>query len=583
MALEQTSTVDKVRENLRLQQVYNVFLHYGLDIAFERVATIALFRQKMQRWVWNLPDDLESPALPVKVRLMIEELGPTYVKVGQIVSSQASVVPPEWEEQLARLQSNVPPFPSDVVRQIIIDELGAPPEELFAVFDSDAFAAASTAQVHRATLHDGTEVVVKVQRPNIRNQMKADVGIMRNAARVLSNRSQALRAIDLSGMVDEFGSNAIRELDYTGEAYNSFRLTQNMAGIPGVHIPQIYPELSTDRVLTMEFIRGVKISNLAAIDEAGLDRKTLAQNALRAIVKQLLIDGFFHADPHPGNVLVRLGGEQAGEIAFIDTGMVGELELSQRLNIIQLLIAVTQNDVMGMASVMKSLSVPFVDKVDDKAYYKDFERTVGRAMISGGKADFGQTVNLAMDLLRRHGLRLDANLTLAIKALMQAQAIAVLLFPEGGIVADGVQMIREEALKAVTADRLYEEAKKQLTLVAREAANNLPSLSEATLGWLNQYRKGRFEVYVDTSGVAKEVQKVSQLGRQLVIALMVVGMVIGSAIATVGIGLGQFEGQYWTTISQIAVLGYIFSSLVAAVVVLRLLWRWLRGRPADKD
>jgi predicted unusual protein kinase regulating ubiquinone biosynthesis (AarF/ABC1/UbiB family) len=204
-------------------------------------------------------------------------------------------------------------------------------------------------------------------------------------------------------------------------------------------------------------------------------------------------------------------------------------------------------------------------------------------MISGSKADFGQTVNLAMELLRRHGLRLDANLTLAIKALMQAQAIAVLLFPEGGIVADGVQMIREEALKAVTAERLFEEGKKQLTMVARQAAENLPSLSEATMGWLNQYRKGRFEVYVDTSGVAKEVQKINRFGRQLVIALLVVGMVIGSAIATVGIGLGEFTGPYWDFIAQIAVFGYIFSSIIAGLIVLRLVWRWLRGSPADKD
>ena len=578
--MQQASTIDKVRENLRLQQVYNVFLRYGLDIAFERVPTVAALRTSMQRWVWNLPEELESPELPVKVRLMIEELGPTYVKVGQIVSSQASVIPAEWEAQLSQLQSNVPPFPSDQVREIIIDELGAPPEELYATFDTTAFAAASTAQVHRATLHDGTEVVVKVQRPNIRNQMKADVGIMRNASRVLSNRFEALRAIDLGGMVDEFGSNAIRELDYTGEAYNAFRLTQNMAGISGVRIPKVYPDLSTDKVLTLEFIRGVKISNLEAIDQAGLDREMLAKNALRAIVKQLLIDGFFHADPHPGNVLVEL---QTGDIAFIDTGMVGELELTQRVNIIQLLVAVQQNDVTGMASVMKSLSTPFVDKVDEKAYYKDFERTIGRIMISGGAVDFGQAVSLSMDLLRQHGLRLDPNLTLAIKALMQAQAIAMLLFPGGGIIADGVQMIREEALKAVTADRIYEEAKKQLTMVAREAAGNLPSLSEATMGWLNQYRKGRFEVYVDTSGVAKEVTKINHLGRQLVIALLVVGMVIGSAIATVGIGLGEFTGQYWDFIAQIAVLGYIFSSIIAALIVLRLMWRWLRGSPADRD
>ena len=578
--MEQASSLDKVRENLRLQQVYNIFVRYGLDIMFERFPTVATMRHSMQRWVWNLPPDLERPSLPVKVRLMIEELGPTYVKVGQIVSSQASVIPPEWEEQLAQLQSDVPAFPSSQVREIIVDELGKPPEELFATFEPTPFAAASTAQVHRATLHDGTEVVVKVQRPDIRNQMRADVGIMRNASRVLSARIQALRAIDLSGMVDEFGTNAIRELDYTGEAYNAFRLTQNMATIAGVHIPKVFPEFSSGRVLTMEFIRGVKISNLAAIDQAGLDREVLAKNALRAIVKQLLIDGFFHADPHPGNILVNL---QTGDITFIDTGMVGELELAQRLNIIQLIVAVQQRDVDSMAAVMKNLSVPFVDKVDDKAYYKDFERTIGRVMIGGSAMDFGQAVSLAMNLLRDHGLRLDPNLTLAIKALMQAQAIAMLLFPGGGIVADGVQIIREEALKVVTADKIVDTAKKQLIAVAREAGNNLPSLADATSKWLSQYRKGRFEVYLDTSGLAKEVNKVNRLGREVVIALMLVGMIIGSAIATTGIALGGFQGDFWRLISQIAVLSYLFSSIVAAVIVLRLVWRWLRGRAPEQD
>jgi ubiquinone biosynthesis protein len=572
---QQASTIDKLRENLRLQQVYNVFLRYGLDIAFDRFPTIAALRHSMQRWIWNLPENLEYPSLPVKARLMIEELGPTYVKVGQIVSSQASVIPPEWEEQLAKLQSNVPPFPSSQVREIIVDQLGKPPEELYATFEPTPFAAASTAQVHRAIALDGTEVAVKVQRPNIQNQMKADVGIMRNAVRVASNRSQSLQAIDLEGMVDEFGSNAIRELDYTGEAYNSFQLTQNMATIPGVHIPQVYPGLTTSRVLTMEFIRGVKISNLEAIDRAGLDREVLARNALRAIVKQLLIDGFFHADPHPGNILVDL---QTGQITFIDTGMVGELELSQRINIIQLLVAVQQNDVMGMASVMKNLSTPFVDKVDEKAYYKDFQRTVGRIMISGGMVDFGRAVGVGLDLLRQHGLRLDPNLTLAIKALMQAQAIALLLFPAGGIVAEGVQIVREEALQALTADRIYDESMKQLTMVAREAVNNLPSLSEATTKWLEQYRKGRFEVYLDTSGLTKEVNKISSLGRQVVIAVMLVGLIIGSAIATIGIGLGELEGDFWNLINQIAIFSYVVASIVAGLIVLVLVWRWLRGK-----
>jgi ubiquinone biosynthesis protein len=500
--------------------------------------------------------------------------------VGQIVSSQASVIPPEWQVELARLQSNVPPFPSTQVREIIVDGLGAPAEELFAAFDPEAFAAASTAQVHRASLHDGTEVVVKVQRPNIRHQMKADVGIMRNAARVLSNRSRTLRTIDVAGIVDEFGTNAIRELDYTGEAYNSYRLTQNMAGVPGVHLPRLYPELSTDRILTMEFIRGVKINDLEAIEQAGLDRAVLARTALRAIVKQLLVDGFFHADPHPGNVLVEL---PTGNIAFIDTGMVGELEVAQRLNIIQLLVAIQQGDVRGMASVMKSLSTPFVAKVDEKAYYKDFERTIGRVIFVGGTADFGQAVSLALDLLRQHGMRLDPNLTLAIKALLQAQAITLSLMPDGDVVAEAVQVVREEAVKAVTADRIYDEGMKQLVTVAREAVGNLPSLSDATLGWLRQYRKGRFEVFVDTSALAHEVDKLDRLGRQMVVALSLSGMIIGSAIAMVGIAMGVFTGQYAAVVGQLAAAAWVFSSVATTVLVLRVAWRWLRGSTPDQD
>ncbi len=300
------SALDKARENLRLQQVYNTLLRYGFDVLFDQWPVIGDFRRSMQAWVWNLPDGLEPPSLPVKARLMIEELGPTYVKVGQIVSSQASVIPSDWEVELVKLQSDVPPFPDEQVRQIIIEELGAPPEELYATFDPQPFAAASTAQVHRATLHDGTLVAVKVQRPYIAKQMKADIGIMQNAARVISSRSEYVRSVDLVGMLDQFGEGALNELDYTGEAYNAYRLAKNLEAIPGVHIPKVYQELSTSKILTLEFIKGVKASNVEAIERANLDREPLGRAALQAIVKQLLIDGFFHADPHPGNILVNL-------------------------------------------------------------------------------------------------------------------------------------------------------------------------------------------------------------------------------------------------------------------------------------
>lgn len=574
------SSIDVMRENLRLQQVFNVFFRYGWDILFERWELIHDLRRRLQAWVWRLPPDLEPLTMPVKVRLMLEDLGPTYVKMGQIVSSQASVIPPEWAVELEKLQSNVPPFPSHQVRERLIEDLGQPPERLFASFELEPFAAASTAQVHRATLHNGQKVAVKVQRPYIRNQMKADLGIMINAARVVSQRSEYVRAIDLVGMLDQFSSSVLAELDYTGEAYNALKLSENMSGISGVHLPIVYPDLSTPSVLTMEFVEGVKISNIEAIEAAGLDRTALAKTALRAMVKQLMIDGFFHADPHPGNVLVNL---KTGDITFLDTGMVGELDLNQRLNLIQLLFAVQQVDIPGMAQILRNMSTPFVDKVDEKSYMRDFERKIGRYFYAGSTVDFGQIVSTSLDLLREHGLRLDPNLTMAVKAMMQAEAISNVLYPQGGIAADGVGIIREMAVQEITADKIVDVVKQQAVMSARELFKRLPTLQEATTRWLDQYQKGRFEVYVDTSALAKEVNKISSLGRQIVIALILVGMIIGSAIATGILASAPDESGVWEPLYRLSYLGFLFSMVVAMIIVTRLVWRWLRGAKPESD
>jgi ubiquinone biosynthesis protein len=572
--------IDSVRENLRLQQVYNVFLRYGWDLAFQRWRLLGGLRHSMQRWVWQLPDEVAEVTTPAKVRLMLEELGPTYVKMGQIVSSQASVIPAEWEVELEKLQSDVPPFPAAQVREILEEELGAAPERLFATFEIEPLAAASTAQVHRATLFNGEQVAVKVQRPGIQTQMKADLGIMHRAAGVAARRSEELRAVDLVGMIEQFSNSVLAELDLMGEVYNAMRLTENMAGLEGVHIPRMYPELSTQRVLTMEYIEGVKVSDIEAIEAAGLERETVARNALRAIIKQLLIDGFFHADPHPGNVLVNL---QTGQITFIDCGMVGRLDLTQRVNLIQLLIAVQQQDVVGMGQIMRNLSVPFLESVDEKAYARDFEEVIGRQMYVGGSAGFGQTVSQGLDLLRAHGLRLDPNLTMAVKALMQAEAFATLLYPEGGIVQEGAEMVQAMALQEITADKVVEVVKDQVLMTGRELLKRLPSLQDATIGWLDQYQKGRFEVYVDTSGLDSQVDKLARFGRQVIIAVILVGMIIGSAIATTVLAFVEPDGRLWEFAFRLSYLGFVAAMVIAILIIARLLWRWFRGESPSRD
>ena len=574
------SSLDKIREDIRLQLVYKTLLRYGLDAVLDRNAWVSGFRHKMQTWVWRLPEGWEEPPAAVKIRLMLEELGPTYVKIGQIVSSQASMLPADWATELTKLQSDVPPFPPDQVRAVIIEELGAPPEELFASFEPYAFAAASTAQVHRATMHDGTPVAVKVQRPDIQHMIRADLGIMLSAARVASRRSEMARSLDIYGMIDQFSAGVLEELDYSGETYNALKLTDHMAGLPGIHVPTIYTELSTTKIITQEFIKGVKVSDVAAMDEAGLDKAEIARNALRALIKQLILDGFFHADPHPGNLLINL---DTGVMTFIDLGMMGELDLQKRLRLAQLMVVAQQGSVEGMASALEGMSVPFRGEVDSRAFQRDFARRVGRYVGHGQKVSFGQIANEGFDLLRVHGLRLDADLTLAVKALVQTESVARALSTSSGLLAEGVPMLRDMALDMVTGERIVNEAKKQLIGIGGQVIDRIPSLSEATVKWLDQYQKGRFEITVDTSQLSKEVTKLSRLGREIVIAIMLVGIIIGSAVGSYGIAAAGPKGQLWDLLSRLVPIMLILALLVAFFIVLRLTWRWLRGAAADED
>jgi ubiquinone biosynthesis protein len=567
----QRTSLDRFRENLRLQQVYNTFLRYGIDMLLDR-GMLGDFRRTMQTRVFSPPHPLENLTIPIKTRLMIQELGPIYVKVGQIVSSQSSFLPQEWADELAKLQSEVPPFPSDQVRQIISEELGAPPEELFATFDLNPLAAASTAQVHRATLiPSGEEVVVKVQRPHIRLQAKADLGIMHNAARVLARRSSQVSDMDLVGMLEEFSSNVLRELDYGNEFYNAYRLSQNLANIPGVHIPIVYPQFSTSRVLTMEFVRGVKLSNLVAIEQAGLDKQPLAETTLRSMVKQLLIDGFFHADPHPGNLMVNL---ETGMITYLDLGMVGELTLKQRLNIIDMFATMYQQDTRGLAQVLLGLCKP-IRKVDEEDYFRDFERRVGRYLdITSTEVPFGDMVNLIFAILREHGLRLDAQLTLGIKAMVQAEAITRVLFPATDIVPWVNRYVQEFAIEQITADNVKKVVMKEGIGLMRDIMQRTPSLREATLKWLEQYHRGRFELYLDTSDLNRAIESTQQNVNQIIIGLLLIGMIIGSAIAS---SFSALTGEFGNFLTRLAFFGYAGSMIVAIVFVIVMLWRIWKG------
>jgi ubiquinone biosynthesis protein len=563
------SSLETYNENRRLQQIYGTALHFLGDSLVDRTM-LGAPRRRLQRWIYHL--DRVPPPLSTaqRTRIMLEGLGPTYVKLGQIVSSQASTLPDDWRHELDLLQNEVPPVPYPVARQVVIDELGAPPEELYATFDPHPLAAASLAQVHRATLHDGRQVVVKVQRPNLDRQVHADLGVAQVMGRYAERRSSYARDIGLQGMLEEFGTTLLDELDYYGEAYNMTRLATNLADIPGVHIPAVERSLSTRRVLTQELINGVKISNVDAMRTAGLDLATIGESALRAAIKMLIIDGFFHADPHPGNLLVNL---ETGVVTFIDSGMVGRLTAAQRVNLGVLLWTFVNSDVPAMGRQLRSLSVPFRDNADEKAFDRAFERRMSRYM-GTSTADIKSVLNAGLAVLRDNGYRLDPQLTLALKAIVQASAFFTALAPSDRTFADAaLEATIDLGEQAITGDVIKDVLKREGSRLAGEAIHAAPDYIKGLLSWRNQLKKGRLTVYVDTTSLDRQTAQLRTIATMIIIAVLVAGALVGSAIASQV--FAQAQDERLRTASQ---WGYFGSLAVAAILVVILLVQLIRRR-----
>jgi ubiquinone biosynthesis protein len=554
-----------IAENLRVAQISDIASRYLKDIVVD-MTPLARFRIFMQELLFRDVDPMQTLTLPEKVRYMLQELGPTFVKFGQIISSRAQQLPPEWMHELERLQSNVPPFPYEVARDILIHELKDTPENLFASFDEKPFAAASTAQVHKATLHDGTAVVVKIQRPNIDVTVKADLNVMRDLSKRIQRKQEWAQAIDLRSLVNEFADAILYELDYRNEATNVTLLARNMAQFDAIHVPAIYSSLSTSKVLTMDFLAGVKINNVERIEAAGIDRPALARQFVQAMTKQTLFDGFFHADPHPGNVLINL---ETGQIGFLDMGLMGELNRAQRMALADLLVSMVERDGYSLGKAALRLSRPLPGRPINEADFLEQMERFGQRFLGDEEANIGYTMTALQDVLRRCGLRLDPNFTLVFKTLMQADEIIRALDPQIFLSNAAVDSSMVLARQELTTETLVKTVRTQVSRSSREVIYRIPSLVEATTKWLDQYEKGRLSVHVDLSDISRDVDKLDKAIKKgldrLVLGLVLTGWLVGSAIAgTVDIQVGSFP------LSDLAFYMFMVGTIISAYVVVQI-------------
>jgi ubiquinone biosynthesis protein len=575
------------RENLRLARIYQTLSDHAIDALMSGHGTLSAIRRRIQTFLWSPPVPLRAISPPERFRLLLQDLGPTYVKIGQLISSQARSLPPEWLDELEKLQSDVRPYPYEQVRERIVAELGAPPEELYASFSTTALAAASLGQVHRATLHDGTEVAVKVQRPGIHSQLKSDVRILAKMSDTLERRFRWAVDYDLTGIIVEFGTTLLRELDYDVEAYNNRRLGRVLEPINGVRVPDVYYDLSSTGVLTLEFVRGVKSTDAPAIAAAGLNPQVLAENMVRGAVKMLMIDGFFHADPHPGNVFVDL---DSGEMTLLDTGMVGELSFQNRVKLGSLILTIRNGDIAGLAQTLKSLSVPFRE-TNDERYYKDFERKLTPYLDPppGHKVQVAEKVMpAAMDVLTKNGYRFDPQLTLAMKSFAQAEAITKALVPQWTgteFMERAVDALQVQAVEAVTPEAVKEVATRQASYLVRDAVEQMPSLRQGILKWLGLIKRGAIKVEVDTSDLDKQVEALRSIARMITLGILIVGLVIGSAIAS---GTAQLAEGPLDPVTEVAATIFVVSAVAGSLWVIVAGWslwresRQRKQRPLDR-
>lgn len=406
-----------VKDAGRAREIAAILAKYGFGTLVERGRLVGRARR---RKVLTGEDAAVSPTVDVVTRAvrMLEELGPTFVKFGQILSTRPDIVPPALALRLQSLQDHVSAVEVSAVRAAIQESLGAAPEALFASFDPVPIASASIAQVHGAVTKEGDDVVVKVQRPNLRPVIEADLSLLRFLAQRVLDIFPEAELFDLAGMVAEFEKSLLRELDFRIEQQSLVRFAENFADKRDrVHIPRVFKELSSSTVLTMERVRGTKLTELPP----EVDRQAVARLYLDAAYQMLFHDGFFHGDLHPGNVFL----EEDGRLGIIDVGMVGRLSRTMREKIVDIIFSVLREDLEGVARIWYGLGTP-LGRVDFPAFEADVVDTLERYAVGRPmeEVDMGAFLRSLANVAVRHRIRLPSDFTMMFKAMVTTEGLA---------------------------------------------------------------------------------------------------------------------------------------------------------------
>jgi ubiquinone biosynthesis protein len=540
----------RTRKIGRLSEIAQVAVRHGFGYFFERHRLTDLLP-------WTARVEVSAPAAVGSergrhLREMLDELGPTFVKFGQLLSTRPDVVPPDIVAELRSLQDDVTPFPFAHVRAVVEEELGLTLEQAFLAFGEAPIAAASIGQVHRATLPNGDEVAVKVQRPNAPRQIENDLALLYQAARLIRERVRALDFIDVNDLVDEFARFIRQELDYKLEARHADTFRRNFADSATVVVPKVYWDYSGARMLTLQYLDGVQLADLE-LDETSLEeRREVAYRVTQTWMEMIFRHGFFHGDPHPANVLVL----DDARIGLVDFGLVGKLTDEDMARLTRLFIDAATENVEALPRRLAELGVRYPKDREEEfaAELRDlFYRYFGASLAD---IDPIQVIREAFGLIYSMNLRLPTRFVLLDKAIATLGAVGVELYPDFNVFEVARPYARELMFERFSPARLAARTQKR----GRELFEIAGELPYQVHDVLQEIRDGQIEVGFVHKGLDEFMHKLDVVFNRLVVALVVAGGLLGSSL----IGILATEGPQIFGIHFLSVLGFVVSGVLGA-------------------
>ncbi len=543
----------------RLRQITSTLARHGFGWLVVRLG-LQRFVPFQRGWLGHARRD--APYTRAEhLRLALEELGATFIKLGQVLSTRPDLVPPDYVAEFTRLQDAAPPVPYESIAGVIARELGAPPDRIFDEFARAPLASASIGQVHPAVL-GGREVVVKVQRPGVEGLVERDLEILLDLARLAAERTELGQRYDLVGLVEEFAGTLREELDYTREGRNADRFRALFADEPALYVPEVFWSHTTRRVLVMERLAGIKIGDVDALEAAGIDRRAVAERAVAIMLQEVFVHGFYHADPHPGNFFVL----DDGRIGLMDFGMVGRLDESTRAVLLRVAVAVARRDPDRLVDALLAAGMAGAATARD-ALKRDLGHLLNRYMDRPIKDIAARSfVHEVLAMARRHRLQIPTELVQLAKVIAMSEGLGARLDPEFRLFEFAAPYFQRFWLQGRSPVALGRKLAADV-LDAIDLSSGLPRRAERLL---TQLEHGGLQTTAHLQGLEPALRELARIGNRLSLSILTAALIIAA-----GLLMPFYRPPFWQTLAGPLFFVILF---VASGLGGWLLWSMARGR-----